>query len=297
MDWFKRMNDAITYIEENLDDEIDYHQISRLTHCSVYHFQRMFSFMANISIATYIRRRRLTLAAIDLQTSEEKVIDIAMKYGYDSPTAFSRAFQKFHGFAPSHAKNEGVEFTSYPPLAFQITVKGVTAMNYRIEKKDAIRIVGAKLTTTTLDDKNLHEIPEFWTHSNQSGLSMKIASLIDTVSLDGENVLNALTGLLGVCVMPPDGGEVFDYYIAAATDKPTPEGMTEYVIPAAQYAVFQSIGPLPHALQDLTQRIFTEWLPSSGYEYGDGVDIEVYSDGDTQSEDYKAEVWVPIAKG
>jgi AraC family transcriptional regulator len=164
-------------------------------------------------------------------------------------------------------------------------------MNYRIEKKDAIRIVGAKLTTTTNEGKNRHDIPDFWTQCKQSGELAQIANLMDC-----EHYHSNLYGLLGVCVVPADGGPVFDYYIAAATDKPTPEGMTAHTIPAAQYAVFESIGPMPHTLQDLTQRIFTEWLPSSGYDYGNGADIEVYSDGDTQAKDYKAEVWVPIVK-
>ena len=159
-------------------------------------------------------------------------------------------------------------------------------MYYRIEKKDAIRIVGAKLTTTMEEGKNLREIPEFWGLCHQSGQSAKIAALINKEPL----------GLLGVCVMPPDGGVAFDYYIAAPTDKPTPEGMLEHIIPAAQYAVFESVGTIPHALQDLMQRIFTEWLPSSGYEYGAAADIQVYSDGDTTTKDYKAEVWVPIVK-
>ncbi|MDR3121026.1 MAG: AraC family transcriptional regulator [Clostridiales bacterium] len=286
MDWLKRMNDAIAYIETHLDDEVDYAEAAKITHCSVYHFSRVFSYMANTSVAEYIRRRRLTLAAVDLRNGGAKVLDVAIKYGYNSPTAFSRAFAQFHGAPPSEAKNDGVMFTSYPPISFQITVKGVTAMNYRIEKKEAIRVVGAKLTTTMDEGKNLREIPEFWEQNNQSGQSAKIAALINKEPL----------GLLGVCVMPPDGGAAFDYYIAAPTDKPAPEGMAEYVIPASQYAIFESVGPLPHTLQNLTQRVFTEWLPTSGYEYGNAADIEVYSDGDTAAKDYKAEVWVPIVK-
>ncbi|MDR1533426.1 MAG: AraC family transcriptional regulator [Clostridiales bacterium] len=285
MDWIKRMNDVITYIEANLDGEIDCAEAAKLAHCSAYHFQRVFSYMAGTSVTEYIRRRRLTLAAVDLQGGG-KVIDAAVKYGYNSPTAFSRAFQQFHGFAPRDAKSGGVTFTSYQPISFQITVKGVTAMNYRIEKKDAIRVVGIKLTTTTDDGRNWREIPEFWAQCNQNGQAEKIAALVDREPF----------GLLGVCVMNSGGGSKFDYYIAAPTGKPVTAGMTEYVIPAAQYAVFESVGPLPHALQTVTKRVLTEWLPSSGYEYGDGADIEVYSDGDTSAEDYKAEVWMPIVK-
>jgi len=280
------MNDAIAHIEENLDGEIDYSQTAKRANCSAYHFQRVFSYMAGTSLAEYIRRRRLTLAAFDLQSGDMKVIDVAIKYGYDSPTAFSRAFQTFHSMTPSEARDTKKSFTSYPPISLQIIIKGVTAMNYRIEKKSEIRIVGIKLATTVDEGKNLCDIPEFWAQCHQSGQTPKIAALINKEPF----------GLLGVCVMPSTGGPEFDYYIAAPTDQPAPEGMAEYVIPASQYAIFECIGPMPNAIQDLTQRIFTEWLPTSGYEYGGAVDIEVYSDGDTSSKDYKSEIWVPIVK-
>ncbi|MDR2509889.1 MAG: AraC family transcriptional regulator [Spirochaetaceae bacterium] len=286
MDWIKRMNDAIAYIEANLEFEINHVQAAKLAHCSVYHFQRVFSYMAGTSISEYIRRRRLTMAAVDLRNSDIKVIDAALKYGYNSPTAFTRAFQQFHGFAPSDTKAAGVTFTAYPPISFQITIKGVVALNYRLEQKEEIRVVGIKLATTTEDGRNLHEITDFWTQCNQNGDTAKVGALINKEPF----------GVLGVCVMPSSGGLEFDYFIAAPTDKPAPVGMAEYVIPAACYAIFTSIGPMPHALQDLTRRIFTEWLPSSGYEYGNGADIEVYSDGDTTAKDYTAEVWVPVVK-
>jgi predicted transcriptional regulator YdeE len=159
-------------------------------------------------------------------------------------------------------------------------------MNYRIEKKDAIRIVGVKLTTTMDDGKNLREIPEFWEQCNQNGKSMEIAALIDKEPF----------GLLGVCTGMPSEGGAFDYYIAASTDKSVPEGMAEYTIPAVEWAIFESVGALPNALQELDRRIYAEWLPASGYEYGSSADIEVYSKGDTSASDYKAEIWAPIAK-
>ena len=286
MDWIKRMNDAIAYIEENLDGEIDYQQLAKRANCSAYHFQRVFSYMANTSLAEYIRRRRLTLAAFDLQNSGMKVIDAAVKYGYESPTAFTRAFQAFHSMTPSEAKDTNKPFASYPPITFQITVKGVAVMNYRIENKEEIRIAGLKLTTTMEGGQNLRDISGAWAECHQSGQIGKIAALINKPPF----------GLLGVCVMPPSGGPEFDYYIAAPTDRPVPEGMAEYVLPASQYAIFECVGPMPTAIQELSQRIFTEWLPSSGYEYGGAADIEVYSDGDTSAKDYKSEVWVPIVK-
>lgn len=145
MEWIERLNKAIIYMEEHLTGEIDYEETARIACCSTYHFQRMFTYMTNVPISEYIRRRRMSLAAVDLCSSDEKIIDIALKYGYASPTAFNRAFQSVHGIAPSAARKDGCMLKSYPPLSFKITVKGVEEMNYRIEEKGPIRIIGGIL--------------------------------------------------------------------------------------------------------------------------------------------------------
>jgi len=142
MEWIERLNQAINYMEKHLTGEIDYDQIGQIACCSSYHFQRMFGYMAGMPLSEYIRRRKMSLAAVDLQSGEEKIIDVAARYGYDSPTAFNRAFQSVHGFAPSQAKATGQIIKSFPPICFQISIKGAMQMEYRIEKKDAFRIVG-----------------------------------------------------------------------------------------------------------------------------------------------------------
>ena len=142
MEWIERLNQTINYIEEHLMEEIDYGELAKTACCSTYHFQRMFGYMAGVSLAEYIRRRRMSLAAVDLMTGDVKIVDLSLKYGYASPTAFNRAFQSVHGMAPSAVKISGAKVKSYPPISFKITVKGVEEMNYRIEKKEAFRIVG-----------------------------------------------------------------------------------------------------------------------------------------------------------
>lgn len=286
MDWIKRMNDSIAYIEENLDGEIDYSKAAKFANCSAYHFQRVFSYMAGTSLTEYIRRRRLTMAAFDLQASGMKVIDVAVKYGYDSPTAFSRAFHALHSMTPSEAKDTDKSFVSYPPITFQITVKGVTAMNYRVEKKDAIRIVGVKLTTSNDDGRNWNEIPKFWEQCYKSGIAAKIEVLSDKEP----------SGLLGIGIGLPSDDKSFDYYIAAATDKPVPDGMSEYIIQPLLWAIFESVGSMPTAFQELNQRVVSEWFPSSGYEYGETYGIESYTEGDSSAKDYKAYMWIPVVK-
>lgn len=144
MDLLKSMNRALKYIEENLTNDIDFQEAAKLAFCSEYHFKRMFSFLAGISLSEYIRRRRLTLAAFELKDSNVKVIDIAIKYGYNSPDSFARAFQNLHGINPSKARLNGHSLKAYPRMTFQLTIKGGNEMNYRIEEKEAFRIVGIK---------------------------------------------------------------------------------------------------------------------------------------------------------
>lgn len=160
MEWIERLNEAINYIEEHLADEIDYEELAKIAGCSTYHFQRMFAYMANISLSEYIRRRRMSLAAVDLQGGDAKIIDVALKYGYSSPTAFNRAFQTIHGIAPSLVRSEGVSVKSFPPMTFKITVKGVEEMNYRIEKKEAFRIVGVSQPLHKEIEKNFAHCSE-----------------------------------------------------------------------------------------------------------------------------------------
>ena len=141
MDWLERMNNALNYIENSLNEEIDYKEIAKAANCSEFHFSRMFSSISGISLSEYIRRRRLTLAAFEIQKSDIRIIDVAIKYGYVSSDTFSRAFQKMHGVTPSNARNRGVQLKAFPRISFQISIKGDTEMEYRIENLDFEKIV------------------------------------------------------------------------------------------------------------------------------------------------------------
>lgn len=180
MEWIERLNDAINYIEEHLTDEIDYEQIGRIACCSSYHFQRMFTYMAGVPLSEYIRRRKMSLAAVELQKKEAKIINVAAKFGYQSPTAFNRAFQSVHGIAPSAVKKEGVSVKSFPPITFQITIKGVEEMNYRIETKEAFRITGVSVPLYKDIEKNFTVIPPKWEEISRNGTLQKLAGMMDT---------------------------------------------------------------------------------------------------------------------
>ncbi|AVQ38802.1 AraC family transcriptional regulator [Clostridium botulinum] len=282
MEWLERLNESLKYIEENLDGEIEYEKAAKIACCTVYHFQRMFSYMAGIPLSEYIRNRRLTKAAFDLQ-SGDKVIDVALRYGYESPTAFNRAFQKIHYVSPSIAQKEGTFLKAYPPISFKITIKGVGEMKYSIVKKEEIRIVGVKALLEKNIEENFKTVPKLWQEAAQSGVINQILSLMNA----------DYKGILGVsaCV---DSLDKWEYYIATQTDKEVPKGMDEYIIPAGTWAVFPGEGAMPNAIQEIEKRIITEWLPTSGYEYADAPDIELYLNEDPTNA--KFEVWVPIRK-
>lgn len=284
MEWLDRLNQSISYIEDNLTGEINFDQAAKIACCSTFHYQRMFSYIANVPLAEYIRRRRMTLAAFELQNSDIKIIDLALKYSYESPTSFSRAFQNVHGVSPSGSRMEGVSLKAHSRMTFSISIKGKVEMNYRIEKKEAFRIVGAKEHMVLNVEENFVRVPQFWAETFQNGRFTKISQLSNQEPY----------GVLGVSTCM--NGKDFDYYIASATDQRLPEDMDEYLIPASTWAIFECVGPIPKALQDLQKRIVSEWLPTAGYEYANAPDIEVYSAGDPTSSEYKSEVWLPVIK-
>lgn len=282
MEWIERLNNAINYIEEHLEYDINYEQLAKIACCSTYHFQRMFSYMANVPLAEYIRRRRMTMAAVDLQNSNEKVIDIALKYGYNSPTAFNRAFQGIHGITPSEAKLKGTLIKAFPPISFKITIKGDVEMNYRIEKKESFRIIGVAQTLHKEIEKNFEIVPQMWQKAAENGTVEKLVSMMN---LDPK-------GVLGVSACNEE--DEWRYYIAVVSDKPIDEELQEYIVPELTWAIFYGEGTMPHSIQELEKRIVTEWLPTSGYEYADGPDIELYLSPDPQNA--KFEVWIPVIK-
>lgn len=171
MDWLQRMNQAIDYIENNLENNIDYDQIARIALCSVYQFQRMFSFVLEVPLAEYIRRRRLTLAALDLQNRKNKVTDVALKYGYKTPESFTRAFQNLHGLTPTSARNNGCQLKAYPRLSFQLILKGAVELNYRIEKRDAFQVYGLEdiYNYENIANREGVSIPEVWQNICKNG--------------------------------------------------------------------------------------------------------------------------------
>lgn len=281
MDWICRLNSAINYIEEQIENEIDMEKVASIAGCSSYHFQRMFAYMAEVPLSEYIRRRRMSLAATELLSGENKVIDVALKYGYESPTAFNRAFKNVHGVAPSKISEEGVVLKAYPPIHFHITIKGEREMDYRIVKKEAFKIIGVSMPLEKELEKNFEIVPKMWEKASTDGTIPTLTTMMNS----------EVKGVLGVSAC--NDLEEWKYYIAVASTLDTPEQFEEYEIPAATWAIFTGEGT-GTSIQELEVRIVKEWLPTSGYEYGNAPDIEVYLNPDPENAVF--EVWIPVVK-
>lgn len=284
MEWLKQISRAIDYIESNLANDISYDEAAKIACCSTYYFERMFSYISGISLSEYIRKRRMTAAAFDLQKSNMRVMDIALKYGYKSPTAFNRAFQSVHGVSPTAARTEGTLLNAYPPIRFSISVIGGNSMSYRIESKKAMRIVGVRTSLEEDMEENQKIVPVFWNKTLNSKVFKDICSLTNKEP----------HGILGITAYK--GPKDIYYYIAAPTSKPVPKGMVEFKIPAATWVIFESNGHFKESVQAIFKRFLTEWLPTSDYEYAQLPDIEVYPINATGGSSGHAEVWIAINK-
>ena len=289
MDILTQLNRAMSYIEAHIDDDLALSDVSSVTAYSPYHFGRLFYYIADMPLSEYIRKRKLSLAAMKLQNGSEKVIDLAVMFGYDSADSFARAFVKQHGVTPSAARQPGVSLTIFPPLTFQIKIKGVKAMNWRIEEKEAFEVFGIE---RIFGNDETGKVPGFWDEIQSNGEQKRLFDATGEAMPDkGEMVLRA------VCGYCEPGDDTFPYMICALK-KPRShtDGFKVAQIPKTTWAIFRS-DPLPHygmAISELFNRAYSEWLPSSSYDKAIGPDMEIYG-LDDNGKCYE-EVWIPVKK-
>ena len=263
---------AIDYIEETLTGEIDVHDVAARAYVSAFHFQRMFSAICGLPLGEYIRRRRLTQAAQELLCGA-KVIDAAMKYGYDSPDSFARAFRRFHGVLPSQATQPGIMLQSFAPMKINLNQEGGTMLEYKIVEKAAFTVVGYKKQFS--NETSYQEIPKWWEE------------------LMAQNP--AVMGMFGLCI--DTDGKLFDYLIADLYQPWTivPEDCVAHTIPAGTWAVFPCT---QRTLQDTNTKMWRDWLPAcQEYKLGGKYNIECY--GPQNPEDVgesPVELWLPVQK-
>ncbi|WP_374712788.1 AraC family transcriptional regulator [Symbiobacterium terraclitae] len=281
------LNAALAYIEAHLHEDVDVRAAARVAGCSEYHFRRMFAALAGMPLSAYIRRRRLTLAAQDLATGA-RVTDVALKYGYESPDAFARAFHAEHGIPPSEAKQQGQALRAFSRMTFQLTIQGGTEMHYRIVEKDAFRIVGIMRRVRLQYEGVNPEIAAMWKELGIEGIrQLKALSNVEPVGI--------LQASLNFAEGRQEGGSL-DQWIGAATDRPCPPGFQVLEVPALTWAVFESVGPFPQTLQNTWARIYSEWFPSSGYEAAPGPEILWNESDDTSSPTFRSEIWIPVRR-
>lgn len=290
MDWTMGLQKAIDYIEENLTEELDYTEIASKACVSSFHFQRIFSVMCNFPLGEYIRNRRLTLAGAELNLSNEKVIDIALKYSYDSPDSFAKAFTRFHGITPSAAREPGACLRSFSRLSIKISLEGGNVMDYRIEKKHAFNVIGKSQTFISSDEFVRDDIPAFWSRCHKDGTVKELYKV-------SHNTVNG--GIVfGVCYGDNTvEGNQFPYLIAATYEKgEIPVGYSVKEIPEYTWAIFRCVGAMPRAIQALWHRIYTEFFPTSEYRPVHGIDLEAYYEGNMDDEKYVSEIWIPVER-
>lgn len=281
MDWIKIIENALRYIEENLSGELTVGMIAEKVNISPFYFQKGFSMLCGYSVGEYIRMRRLSVAGSELVTSDNKVIDLALKYGYDSPDSFTKAFTRFHGSTPTDVRRKGALLKSFAPLHIKIILDGGNTMEYRVEEKPAFRVMGVS-KIFSYETANA-DIPQYW----------------DEIHVQA--AVKPVEGMYGICFDEEMGGNRFRYMIADDLEegKAGEKNLETYEVPRHTWAIFPCRGAMPLSIQEVNRRIFSEWLPASNYEIAEGYNIEYYSDSaefkdGTQDPDYYAEVWIPV---
>ena len=299
MDWINGIQKAIDYIEANLTEHIDYEKVAAECSCSSYHFQRVFSTLCGYTVGEYIRNRRLSLAGTELASSDIKVIDAALKYGYESPDSFAKAFQKFHGITPSSARSDGSNLKSFSRLVMKISLEGGNVMNYRIEEKPEMVFTGYKRRFSGTPAERKSQECDFYVQTRANQYILK------GLSHDCDTGYNIMTGF---------DDEGYDFYIASMLDEWSTNNLDKelgeeakrfgrIVVPAGRYLVCETERTkYPTMLfEDLRKRAVSEWLPSSGYELADAPEISVYHwyfdrENPRLSDSRYIELWLPMLK-
>ena len=284
MDWVASIHQAIQYIEEHLREELTIREIAQQAALSPFYFQKGFAMLCGITAGDYIRQRRLSAAGLEVLTTDRKIIDIALDFGYDSPDGFTKAFTRFHGVTPTALRKSGGTVVSFAPLVIKLSLEGGRNMEYRIEKKDAFTVLCRAQTFSY--EEGPARVPAFWQEHFAAGCGATVR------------------GLYGINIDAEMKGDQFDYLIADPYNPAVaiPDGFTTRTIPAHTWAVFPCRGKMAETMQAVNKQIFSEWLPANGtYEIAAGINVERYDNAANypagiHDENYYSEVWIPIRK-
>lgn len=277
MNWINRINKAISYIEENITSDFQLEDIAQITNSSLYHFLRVFNVLTDKTLGNYITQRRLTLAAIDIINSDEKILDIAIKYQYESSEAFSRAFKRFHGISPSSARTSPLGMKATSPLEVLLTLTGGEKINYDIIQKNSFNISGPYINTNGIRLKTTNEIPNMWQNIFNNG------------EFDLLEKNSTTKGVMGVSYDRAEDSDDFKYMIGIESTIKRNTLHEIIQVPTLTWAIFPGQGDLPKAIIDLRKRIYKEWFSATDYIQVPGPDIEVYKNHVDEFE-----IWIPV---
>ena len=295
MDWLAAIRTAIDFMESHLEDDISAQDVADRVYLSPFFLQRGFSLMTGCGLGEYLRCRRLYKAALDLRETDDRVIDIALRYGYETPESFTKAFSRFHGATPSQVR-AGAPVNVFLPLTMKLSVQGGNHMDYTIAPMFPFRLIGFQRVFN--GETSYEEIPKYWDEICEKYADNVYAGNPPANPYEQAVVDNCI-GEYGVCIDDLDGGK-FRYLIAGKyTGGDVPEGMVVCEFPRGEWAVFNCIGPLPDAMQSVNTRIFTEWLPGNPeFELRGNATVEWYDcvNGEKSDPDYHSAIWIPVKR-
>ncbi len=296
MEWTETLRSAIDYMEQHICEPITAEEVAAHVYMSPFYLQKGFEIVTGYSISKYLRCRRLYLAALDLVLDRGRVIDIAYRYGFETPESFTKAFVRFHGATPTQIKKDHRKLKPFFPLKIRISVQGGESLEYTVERKESFTVVGFAREFSF--DNGYQDIPAFWEKFSQRYLTPLLSGK-EPQTPEETAVCTHGIGEFGVCVDEERTPGKFRYLIAGLYQGgPVPEGMELFSFPSMEWAVFPCRGPLPGTLQAINTQVFQEWLPgNTEYRIAMGANIEWYSDGgNTDSDEYRAAIWVPVER-
>ena len=295
MEWIAAIQHAIAYIENHLIEEINYEEVAKHVHISGYEFHRAFRFLTGITPTAYIRNRRLSLAGLEIMETDAKITDIALKYGYETPESFTKAFTRFHGLSPRSAREDHAKLVFFNPLTIKITVEGGKSMDYRIAQTKSQRFLAIvkNFPNSIINDDDNHDIPDFWDECNQKNWIVQLCNLRP----EGKR------NVYGLCSPTKEGMDTFEYGIGILIDEDTaPFNLAEMemagyriwdVMPGT-YVVFDCIGRDGNCISQTWEKFYREFLPQTGYEAEAATDYELYFENERA--ELFCELWIPIKK-
>jgi len=295
MEWLHMIRKSIQYMEEHLQGQFNIADMASQVGISSFYLQKGFKIMTGYTPTEYVKYRRLYLAAAELISKDVKVIDLAYRYGYETPESFTKAFTRFHGTSPMQIRKQKDRIKVFLPLKVKIQIQGGNDMDYVVEKMSGFKVIGIKKSFEY--ETSYAEIPKFWSEA--------FCPVVEEINRKGKPetsfekaVIDNCLGEFAICVENSDKMNEFDYIIGGPyKGGEIPEGMVVFEFPEMEWVKFKCVGPMPGALQSVNTQVFQEWLPNNEeFEIAMEANIEWYSDGDGSAIDYESGIWVPVKR-